>query len=433
MEPGSKNWLLELIGHHEQALEQCGKAGIESLFFHDADIEDFAYRVLHSTGLVFGYPIGLFVKDHPQMGDWGDKDSIKLIFAESMINLGLFRYRDQLTDALQREQAIEFVLSELLAFYDFFAEEQDRFAFNKLFRQESSAFQKVERIFDLRLAPISLLKKNFWAGVQYNVFLFIDLLLFVEYLKTGSVPQPVACLRLKKMIIEVVLCGIRANGELDKREEVFFRYFLSAAELPVSDVGFYMELLGKGLARGALQVDEQLPLLQKKVIVEICLIAILADDAITGDELQFLDFIATKIGLPKSDLEFSILFTESFLLKNADKILYLKNTNTAKLLGKSLNKRIAAAIIKNKANISKELAESKELMELLWKSQNTSLSDEERAKVKEQLTDLVKTIPSLAIFLVPGGSVLLPLLLKILPEEIVMPSSFRNVGKKPQK
>ncbi|MBP5582665.1 MAG: hypothetical protein J6X43_01765, partial [Bacteroidales bacterium] len=40
--------------------------------------------------------------------------------------------------------------------------------------------------------------------------------------------------------------------------------------------------------------------------------------------------------------------------------------------------------------------------------------------------DLLKTIPSLAIFMIPGGSIILPFLLKILPEEILMPSSFIN-------
>ena len=46
--------------------------------------------------------------------------------------------------------------------------------------------------------------------------------------------------------------------------------------------------------------------------------------------------------------------------------------------------------------------------------------------LKEQIIDLLRTIPSLTIFMIPGGSILLPILLKILPEEILVPSSFRN-------
>ena len=72
------------------------------------------------------------------------------------------------------------------------------------------------------------------------------------------------------------------------------------------------------------------------------------------------------------------------------------------------------------------MLESKELVELLRKSLNEDLSPEEKAKVREQTLDLLKTIPSLAIFALPGGAIALPILLKILPEEILIPSSFRN-------
>ena len=72
------------------------------------------------------------------------------------------------------------------------------------------------------------------------------------------------------------------------------------------------------------------------------------------------------------------------------------------------------------------MEQSKELMELLWKAKNEKLSDEEREMVKSRIIDLLRTIPSLTIFMIPGGSIVLPILLKILPEEILVPSSFRN-------
>jgi len=38
--------------------------------------------------------------------------------------------------------------------------------------------------------------------------------------------------------------------------------------------------------------------------------------------------------------------------------------------------------------------------------------------------DLVKSMPALAIFLLPGGALLLPLVLKIIPD--LIPSAFRD-------
>ena len=47
---------------------------------------------------------------------------------------------------------------------------------------------------------------------------------------------------------------------------------------------------------------------------------------------------------------------------------------------------------------------------------------DEKSKVKEQLLDICKTIPSLTIFLLPGGAILLPLLVKLIPK--LLPSAF---------
>ena len=48
--------------------------------------------------------------------------------------------------------------------------------------------------------------------------------------------------------------------------------------------------------------------------------------------------------------------------------------------------------------------------------------------MREQLIDLAKTIPALAIFAAPGGLLLLPILFKLLPFNL-LPSSFVDDAK----
>ena len=81
-------------------------------------------------------------------------------------------------------------------------------------------------------------------------------------------------------------------------------------------------------------------------------------------------------------------------------------------------------IYKNKKRLAKEIQESKELFSLLTKSTHKKLSSEEKKKVKEQLLDICKSVPALAVFLLPGGALLLPLLIKLIPD--ILPSSFRE-------
>ena len=53
-----------------------------------------------------------------------------------------------------------------------------------------------------------------------------------------------------------------------------------------------------------------------------------------------------------------------------------------------------------------------------------SLDKDEKKKIKKQLLDICKTIPSLTIFLLPGGGLLLPILIKFIPTLLL--SSFNE-------
>lgn len=79
---------------------------------------------------------------------------------------------------------------------------------------------------------------------------------------------------------------------------------------------------------------------------------------------------------------------------------------------------------RNKDKLIEELNESKELLYLVKKSLNKELSVEEKEKVSSQFKDIMKSMPALAIFMLPGGALLLPIILKIVPA--LLPSAFRD-------
>jgi hypothetical protein len=85
---------------------------------------------------------------------------------------------------------------------------------------------------------------------------------------------------------------------------------------------------------------------------------------------------------------------------------------------------IKELLYKNKKRLNQELKESKEAVNLIKKSMSSSLSDNEKEKIKMQLLDICKAIPALAVFLLPGGALLLPLLIKLIPD--ILPSAFRD-------
>jgi hypothetical protein len=80
--------------------------------------------------------------------------------------------------------------------------------------------------------------------------------------------------------------------------------------------------------------------------------------------------------------------------------------------------------------ITKEIKAKKGLADLLYRtSLGEELTKEERKKMGRQFLDILRSIPSLAIFSIPGGAILLPLLFTILPRGL-KPRAFAEATKK---
>ncbi len=93
--------------------------------------------------------------------------------------------------------------------------------------------------------------------------------------------------------------------------------------------------------------------------------------------------------------------------------------------------KVTDAVTQNLEAVVSEIRETGELGQLLAKAAaGGALSAEEKRKVKEQLIDLAKAVPALAIFAAPGGMLLLPLLAKLLPFS-VLPSSWDKDRRRP--
>lgn len=88
---------------------------------------------------------------------------------------------------------------------------------------------------------------------------------------------------------------------------------------------------------------------------------------------------------------------------------------------------------KNAKKINAEAKLTQESIMLLRKhGAGKKLTKKEKRIVKTSLIDICKVVPSLGIFLLPGGMILLPLVSKILPFDL-MPSAFQTKKKKPKR
>ncbi|MEO1013541.1 MAG: LETM1-related biofilm-associated protein, partial [Bacteroidota bacterium] len=146
------------------------------------------------------------------------------------------------------------------------------------------------------------------------------------------------------------------------------------------------------------------------------------DQSLDYKESDFIYGIGKDMGIKETHISQSLEEVTQFFEANSKKIPHLKKNNLAVQFYDSMSKIVNRLILRNSKRLQKELLESKELVYLLSKSTTRELSPEEKKKVQDQLLDIFKSIPSLAIFMLPGGAVLLPIFIKLVPK--LLPSSF---------
>ena len=91
-------------------------------------------------------------------------------------------------------------------------------------------------------------------------------------------------------------------------------------------------------------------------------------------------------------------------------------TSTVVLGVPMIKKYLKRLIIINKEAILMEVLAIRGLMQLLMKTRNTDekWTREEKKEVKRHLKNIAKILPAIAIFSLPGGSLLLPILTETL-------------------
>jgi hypothetical protein len=153
-------------------------------------------------------------------------------------------------------------------------------------------------------------------------------------------------------------------------------------------------------------------------------LALWSDSQLDNEERFFLFQVAHELQLDDVFVESCIADTSYFIAQYKSEIPYFNYSNPVKHFYDHSTQLVTTLIQRNKKRLAKEIAESKELMVLLAYSTQRDLDKNEKKKVKKQLLDICKTVPSLTIFLIPGGSLLLPLLIKFIPQ--LLPSSFNE-------
>jgi hypothetical protein len=313
----------------------------------------------------------------------------------------------------KKETDIQLFIEDLFRFYTIIS--KGNFSFLNMVLPHANSYQKLESIINERLQTNdNIVTKNFTHMVT-NSMLYIDVLAFEYYLNQNTINLDFFK-NLERKCLALIMFSLNVKKQKSEYDIMLLKMFENSLRYSkVSKVksNEIIDVVFEG-NRSALE---------GMYLYEIAHMTLISDGVVNENEQVFLSEFALKLGLNKINQNTGYELVE-FINKNKNNLPFYNLNHPVKQFYTNTQDNIAKLVSRNKTRLLKELSESKELVKLLGKSTQNELSFEEKKKVKKQLLDICKSIPSLTIFLLPGGGLLLPILIKFIPQ--LLPSAFNE-------
>ena len=383
MNPSASGWIKKLL--KEISVDET---------FLTKPIETF-YQDLKHCGFIYGSNVGIVSNVVPKR-DLTDEELCKA----NLILTFCYFYKNNPSE----EKFIDSVIS----FYSAITISKTSIFDAILGKKKSAAL--LENLIDKRIhIDDNIFTKNFNYFIT-NALLFVDVIAYERFLNTQKVSEQYL-LNFETAIETVVIEVFESKLQKSKYDDSLAKLFKDSRRYHNNEPMDY------GDAITALQTS-----LEKQYTIDVACMASWTDSTIDRTENIFLTQFCRHLNVDTSVLTQSISDIDNFYSSNDNRIAALGSKNFVQSFYDNSSKMVIKLISRNSKRLVKELRESKELMVLLTKSTQRDLTDEEHKKIQEQLLDIFKSIPSLAIFMLPGGAILLPLFIKFIPK--LLPSAF---------
>lgn len=395
MNPSASGWIPKYLTIVDK---QHITENINDIFFY--------YKKLKNTGFLYGTSTEALT----------NKPLSKLnITRDEYTKINLFRSLLFIFFINKPTAEINDAITSIIAFYNELDKGKTSFFYK--FSVSKSPSDNLEHILSARLQETnSLFNKNPNNIFTYTL-LFLDVLTYRKFLISSNNCKDYVR-KLESDLINFSFLALKSKKEKDKTDlQILEQIESSTAYLTLQNQQNQFLFLSD---LDFSSYDE----LEKRYILDVCFLAVWNDKVLDESEYSFLKELVNRLQLPEEYIEENISTIKDFSKKHSKSIKIFESKNPINQLYKQSSSTVKLLIIRNKNRLIEELAESGELVKLLGQSTLRELSTDEKDKVKEQLLDICKTVPSLTIFLIPGGSLLLPLLVKYIPS--LLPSAFND-------
>ena len=423
MNPNKKGWLSQYFFRLKMQLfstENFSSEFSQSLMIPQKD-EHF-YQQIQPTGLLYGHPLKFPFFKSMKKHHWDEKARMKILLMESLL-FSAFYYNPQNETLIGNNgdflDHFHDVVLKVKSFYE-------EYCPILLYSDQNAIIKKAdlllpEYLLEKRIS-IHGNKKSYWNRFFHNSLLFLDVIYFGAWINSDEKNITRSNLQYEKeqmrfYILKLMAAAANANQVIEDEEKLMFEYFLVSAHLPPEKEKEAREFLYDGLHIEDIEPIKTDKWILKKYILELAILTVWSDKSIDEQEKDFLIKLGNKLDFSSTEIEESLLAIEGFVINNWKEVHFLHNKHSFYLVKKRFIKNVNHIIDINKDRIIQEINESKELMFLLKESRKRVLNPVEKEKVRQQLLDILKTIPTFVIIALPGTFITLPLLLKLLSKK----------------
>ncbi|OBX22554.1 MULTISPECIES: LETM1-related biofilm-associated protein [Bizionia] len=353
------------------------------------------YRELRQNGFIYGSNVGVF-NDYVSISDFTSEEICKVNLITA------FNYIHSTSDTRSN------FVDSILDFYTHINAYKASF-FSELLGGKKNV-STLEKIIHKRVQiDDNIIERSFNYFIT-NALLFTDILAYKTFLKTKNISE-IYLQNLEAAIETVVIQTLNSKILKSDYDKSLINLFEQSRRYHDTKKMGYDEALSH--ISGALE---------KYYILDIACMAAWGDTIIDKKEYDFLNKLSTDLQLEGANMDEATRAINVFYETHKDKIALLSSKNVVKTFYDNSSEMVNKLISRNSKRLLKELQESKDLMKLLTQSTIRELNEDEQKRVNNQLLDVFKSIPSLAIFLLPGGALLLPIVIKFIPK--LLPSAF---------
>lgn len=221
-------------------------------------------------------------------------------------------------------------------------------------------------------------------------------------------------------IVEAVQGLVLADGHLDTSERRLVRELIGLGGFTKEEEASLE--LGDLPSVAALAREIQTPT-QRALVLRVLIAASLVDKDRSPAEDDYVDALAEAFDVSAQEVARLHLEVGTNVDARPDLGSSLSRSATLGRINRSTQRYLERLVKQNLRALVTEVQEVGDLAQLLGKKTQEPLTDDEQARMEAQLKDLLRAIPSLAIFAAPGGALLLPILARVLPFKL-LPDAF---------